>query len=191
MKIMKRLLMGIGATALVALLLTLITPKAAHAVVAALVEVANTSTNPVPNADVNAPGEEPFQTQICETLGSFPGACSGTPGDFTVPSTTSDGLSVKRLVVEQISAQCAFVGAVSHPSATLSFQTNENEVNGTVFPAVIPLPLVASISGGYNSSARVRAYADPGTSPAWTVRYEGSSTGLTCTYTIVGSLVTH
>ena len=76
-----------------------------------------------------------FQTQICDTLGSFPGACSGIPSDFTVPSTASDGLSVKRLVVEQIFAQRATAGAVSHPATALSFQMNENEVNGTVFPS--------------------------------------------------------
>jgi hypothetical protein len=193
MRFMKRLLMGISAVALAGTLLTLVAPKAVHAAVAALVLVTNTPANPVPNADVNAPGEEPFQTQICDTLGSFPGACSGTPGTFTVPSTTSDGLSVKRLVVEQISAQCASLGAVSHPVTTLSFQTNENQVNGTVFPAVISLPLVAGGPPGYISSTTVRAYADPGTSSGWNLGFDGggSGTGLTCTYTIVGSLITH
>jgi len=61
MRFAQRLFMGIGAVALAGTLISLVAPKAAPATVAALVEVANTSANPVPNADVNAPGEEPFR----------------------------------------------------------------------------------------------------------------------------------
>jgi hypothetical protein len=46
MKLAKTTLMGIGATALIALLLTLSAPKAAHAVVAVLVQVTNTAAAP-------------------------------------------------------------------------------------------------------------------------------------------------
>ncbi len=195
MRFMKRLLMGVGAVALAGTLISLFAPKAVHAAVAALVLVTNTPANPVPNADVNAPGEEPFQTQICNTLDAAPpvGGCSSIPGFFTVPSTTSDGLTVKRLVVEQVSAQCSSVGGISHPVATISFQMSENQVNGTVFPAVIPLPLVAGVAGNYLSSTAVRAYADPGTSSNWYLSFDGggAGVGMACTYTIVGSLITH
>src|SRR5271166_3899951 len=46
MKFVKMTLMGIGGVALAVLLLT---PKTAHALVAALVQVTNTTANPVPN----------------------------------------------------------------------------------------------------------------------------------------------
>ena len=66
MRFMKRLLRGLAAVALAGTLISLVVPKAVHAAVAALVEVANTPANPVPNADVNAPGEEPFQTVVVQ-----------------------------------------------------------------------------------------------------------------------------
>jgi hypothetical protein len=48
MKLVKRLVMGIGMVALVASVLTLVMPKIAHAAVAALVQVVNTPTTAVP-----------------------------------------------------------------------------------------------------------------------------------------------
>ena len=51
MQFTKRLLTGLGAVALAAMLLSLAAPKAVHAIVAALVEVTNTPANPVPTAD--------------------------------------------------------------------------------------------------------------------------------------------
>jgi hypothetical protein len=48
MTFLKRFVMGIGGIAMLAALLQLATPKAVHAVVSALVTVANTTSNPVP-----------------------------------------------------------------------------------------------------------------------------------------------
>src|SRR5579863_6448004 len=143
MRLIKRLLMGFGAVALVGTLLTLVAPKAVHAAVAALVEVANTSANPVPNADVNAPGEEPFQTLMCNAVGSM--SCSGSeqPSIFSVPTTTSDGLSIKRLVIEYVSVSCINNG-VSQLQAGLLTEMDENPVNGVVHDSLIILPLTPS-----------------------------------------------
>jgi hypothetical protein len=48
MKILQRLLMGLGTVLLLALALQLVAPKAVRAVVSTLVTIANTSSNPVP-----------------------------------------------------------------------------------------------------------------------------------------------
>ena len=48
MKIAKRLLFGTGSVAVAAAILTLALPKAAHGVVATLVQLVNTAANPVP-----------------------------------------------------------------------------------------------------------------------------------------------
>jgi hypothetical protein len=53
MQFTKRLLMGLGGVALVAMLASMFAPKSVHALVATLVEVSNTPSNPVPNADVS------------------------------------------------------------------------------------------------------------------------------------------
>jgi len=194
MRLIKRLLMGFGAVALVGTLLTLVAPKAVHAAVAALVEVANTSANPVPNADVNAPGEEPFQTLMCNALGS--GTCAGSeqPGIFTVPATTSDGLSIKRLVIEYVAVSCSNNG-VSNLQVGLFTEMDENPVGGVVHDSFIIIPLTPSSpsSTGQPAAAMpVTAYADPG-KPV-TAGVFGSfpgTTGATCTFSIVGRYITH
>ena len=198
MRFMNRLLMGIGAVALAGTLLTLVAPKAVHATVAALVDVANTPTNPVPNADVNAPGEEPLQTQLCLTSPTTD-ACGSTPSGFVVPATTSDGLSIKRLVIEQIAASCSETGTVTSIEAYLSFQMNENQVNGSAFPGIIYFPFTptpGNLGAAHPvSSLAVRAYADPGTTVGMYQHYILSITspplGLTCNYPVVGYYVTH
>jgi hypothetical protein len=53
MRIAKGMLMGLGAMALAVALLTLVVPKAAHAVVATLVQVSNTTANPAITQDVS------------------------------------------------------------------------------------------------------------------------------------------
>jgi hypothetical protein len=63
MKFVQRLFMGIGGLAAFGVALTLVSPKA-HALVAALVQVANTPANPVPNQDVDFPARHPYQ-QTC------------------------------------------------------------------------------------------------------------------------------
>jgi len=196
MRFMKRLLRGLAAVALAGTLISLVVPKAVHAAVAALVEVANTPANPVPNADVNAPGEEPFQTQICLTTPTTD-ACGSTPGDFVVPATTSDGLSIKRLVIEQISASCSKTGTITSLQAYLSFQMNENQVNGSAFPGIIYLPFTPTPGnlGAENpvSSIAVRAYADPGTTVTEYQQWKATAlpVSLTCNYTVAGHYVTH
>jgi hypothetical protein len=53
MRLIKRMLMGIGATAMVGLLATLVAPKAVHGAVAALVQVANTTAAPALTLDIS------------------------------------------------------------------------------------------------------------------------------------------
>jgi hypothetical protein len=101
----KRILMVAGAVTLAAILSASIAPKSAHALVAALVQVTNTAANPVPTLDINTPAEEPFQTQLCFGFGAFANQCPAPPV-FTVPSTTTDGATVKRLVIEDFSGIC-------------------------------------------------------------------------------------
>lgn len=194
MRFMKRLLMGMGAVALAGTLLTLVSPRAVHAAVAALVQVANTSANPVPNADVNAPGEEPFQTQLCVSID--PSNPCVVPGDFVVPTSTSDGLSIKRLVIEHISASCTESPTITGLATALNFPMNENQVNGSAFNGVIYLPLTpepGTLGGSHPvASLAVRAYADPGAFVGASYKFFATTPGtFQCSYTVVGYYVTH
>jgi hypothetical protein len=84
MKFVKSFLMGTGAVVLAGLVLMLAAPKAAHAIAAALVQVTNTRSNPVPTQDVDIAARHPF-TASCNVFGSG-GAfvnCAPTPAPPT------------------------------------------------------------------------------------------------------------
>jgi hypothetical protein len=68
-----------GAAALAAGALMFAVPKAAHAVVATLVQVANTSASPVPNKDVDNAARHPFAASCYATGQGSQGAISCYP----------------------------------------------------------------------------------------------------------------
>jgi hypothetical protein len=193
MGLAKRLLMGMGAVTFAVLIGTVLAPKAAHALVSTLVQVVNTPANPVPNADVNAPGEEPFQTALCLAIPG--GSCPSLPFNFVVPATTSDGLTVKRLVIEEMNVVCTITGTASHIQTYMPTLMNENQVNGEAHVANTYLPLSPSSPGNSSvlvSSLAARAYADPGTTvEPYLFGDIGVGSSLTCTYNVAGYFVTH
>jgi hypothetical protein len=108
MRFAKRVLMVAGAVALAGILGVVIAPKAAHGLVAALVQVANTSTNPVSIYDS---GGTRFQADLCDASGAVSvaaGYCgSNNSSSFVVPTVTSAGATVKRLVIDNVGGFCA------------------------------------------------------------------------------------
>jgi hypothetical protein len=107
MRLLKQALGVLGALLAVVAVTALVMPKAVHAVAAALVEVTNTSTNPVPMYDSSTR----FQADLCHTFGSVSAAenyCgTNTSRSFVVPSVTSGGAAVKRLVVDNVAGVCS------------------------------------------------------------------------------------
>jgi hypothetical protein len=101
MNLLRRTLMALGSLTFLALVIALAAPKAAHGIVATFVQVVNTAANPVPNRDVNNPGNQPFWAQI--------GIGAGVPYSVTVPSTTSMGQSVVRLVIRKLTVRVLLV----------------------------------------------------------------------------------
>ena len=197
MKLTRRILMGLGSFALVAAFLIFLAPKTAHAVVAALVQVTNTPTNPVPTADVNAPGDEPFQTQICLAFpaGSFPCSSGTIPESFAVPTVTSDGLTVKRLVVENISGFCFVGGSQTINLVQLEFSTFANSINSIEEESLVQTSTSIGSTGLSHVSFPTPVYADPGsfvTVGAFNYGETPTATNTAgCDYNIIGHLVTH
>jgi hypothetical protein len=138
MKFVQRLFMGIGGLAAAAALLTMLSPKA-HALVATLVEVANTRSTPVPNQDVDTPGRHPYQQQ-CQGLSS---GCLMP----TVPPNTE--------VVTQIVS--VLINGGSPLYAELTTVGGGNTVNTFI-------PLVAVGGGDFVGTQQITQYMDPGTS---------------------------
>jgi hypothetical protein len=105
MRFAKRFLMVAGAGALAGILAIAIAPQTAHGLVAALVQVSNTTANPVPTADVHGSAAQILEL-VCPTNQGGPVTCvqddPGTPSppSFTVPAG-------QNFVVTQIEAVCS------------------------------------------------------------------------------------
>jgi hypothetical protein len=113
-----------------------------------LVEVANTSANPVPSRDVDAAGRHPFASQ-CGVSGG------GNECFFpVVPANTE-------LVIQTVSVVLQ-AGTVPAP---LSYGVLQTGVGGMTV-SVANFPLVNSGGQFGTATQSLTAYADPGTTPA-------------------------
>jgi hypothetical protein len=184
MKFAKSLLIGSGSVLLAGFILTLLAPKALHAVVATLVQVVNTTANPVPNTDVNAPGEEAFQTQICSAAGTGY-ACSSDPDNFVVPASTLDGAGVKRLVLTTVTGYCNRNSSTDVLEAQITVFAGGTSIN--YFSPFQPNPTDPGFDLRIMGPAPL--YADPGSSISVFTSVSGG--GAFCVYTLAGYYVTH
>jgi hypothetical protein len=105
MRFAKRLLMSTGTMALAGILAIAIAPKAAHALVVTLVQVANTTANPVPTEDVRGSAAQILELACPTHLGTGEAFCvqddpSIASSSFTVPAG-------QNLVITQIEATCS------------------------------------------------------------------------------------
>ena len=90
MKLVKQAMTLVGAVLFVAVVATLLAPKAVHAVVSTLVTVANTSSNPVPVQQV-IPGQ-PFFARMVLSPGGEPSVGPGPSGRLAVTNITITNL---------------------------------------------------------------------------------------------------
>lgn len=189
LNLLRRVLIGIGAAALVAMGLELVVPRAANAVVSALVTVANTTANPVP---VQAADN---RARLAIVLNSFVDLPSGVPdadspfdgppgGAFTVPAG-------QRLVIETVSG---FITApAGQKPVALCVSTKVNNFIASVYPASGQLSPVSSDGtvDFYTYVKPLTTYADPGTTVLLDCsRTNGSSYvgDARCTASVIGHL---
>jgi hypothetical protein len=102
MKIIRKVMTTLGSIFLAALLLAALAPRAARGVAAALVQVTNTTANPVPTTSVSTP--VPFFANLCVEPVVF--ECQPNTNFFLVPKETSNSVPVKWLVIDQVGAEC-------------------------------------------------------------------------------------
>jgi len=105
MRFAKRFLMAAGAGALAGILAIAIAPKTAHGLVAALVQVSNTTANPVPTEDVRGSAAQILELACPTHLGTGEAFCvqddpSIASSSFTVPAG-------QNLVITQIERRAA------------------------------------------------------------------------------------
>jgi hypothetical protein len=152
MKLIQKSLAGLGGIVLAAILLAALAPKATRGVAAALVQVTNTSANPVPNRDVdNGPRQAVSLVASANTeLADFQLADDRIE-DYVVPAG-------KRLVVEFISGTIRAPAGAHISDAFLLGATSSGEYADHLSPNLI----TAGDFNIYQVSQPIRAYYDAG-----------------------------
>jgi hypothetical protein len=195
MQFAKRLFLGLGAIALMALLLTLAAPKTVHGLVATLVQVANTTGNPVPNRDVDDPGHATLVVLSCASIthpndnffACFPQnasqCCSGPT--YVVPAGY-------RLAIQEVDGICSTPNNQSINYLGLVVSTNGYSTphwlplvnQGAGEPTTVPQTIL-------ENELAVHFYADPGSSLVFGGYQSDSTNNTTCTFTVSGYLVSY
>lgn len=154
-----------GAVVLGTTVLFFATPRAVHAIAATLVQVTNTTANPVPNLDAERIArvryESTQQPQGTCPIGNGPQQCSFV---FTAPP------SGYRLIVENVSGSITLAaGATSPPVAVLSdFENSQNRLTVWSYAGILGQPVNGVIQSAFNQPAL--AIFDAGdNAPAMTV----------------------
>ena len=159
MNALRRVAMAVSGTMIVALVLMLAAPRAAHAVFSALVTVSNTSSNPVPVLSVDDHSQHAFQQAAnctsavsapCQVQGLFPvplgmtavvqdvsGLCNFTPS-----TTTSDFAPLPTSVAIEAINSAATVTTPDNPNGVASVELQ------AVFQGTIRSPLNTHYSFG-------------------------------------------
>jgi hypothetical protein len=171
MKFAKPALMVVGCVLLTGLTLTLFAPKTVHALAAALVQVANTRSNPVPNQDVDIAARHPY-TATCYIYangGAF-ATCQPTPAP---PATGFE------TVIQNVNVSLNQDSGSVQPFVTeLIYGTS-----GSSFQFFVPL--VAQGQGEWVGNQPTAIYLDPSAySPLQCASlYTNGYATLTCTVT--------
>jgi hypothetical protein len=171
MNILRKAATTVGGVFLAALLITALAPRAVRGITATLVQITNTSANPV--STVSADANFPYEAFICSGF-----ECDGTPTSFSVPSATTTGVPVKRLVIEDLNANC--FGGGNAVELTLPPSADNNGLSQLAYPFFLNPP----IDGESFGRATVRIYVDPSA----TVSLSGTSPQ--CFVTLTGHLET-
>jgi hypothetical protein len=187
MNLIRKAFTTLGGVFLAALLIAALAPRATRGVAAALVQVTNTASNPVPTED--GPGNFPFDASVCaETGGTF---CGGLTEGFFVPLTTSTGAAVKRLVIEDVSSTCDVQpGDVVSTEIDVRFPAdNVDLLNRGIFRHLFPVTFAGPDFGVVHSPARI--YVDAGAPvSAMVVGVVATKQDVDCTMYLSGHLET-
>jgi hypothetical protein len=176
----KRTFMGFGVVAFMAVLFSLAAPKVVHGIVATLVQVANTSANPVPNADINDPDLATIEVQSCQGRPQIAGLGSFDCGpNFMVPAG-------KRFVINRLEADCytlpgntfsgSYLGLTEGGSPTQHYFAVNTQENG---------------GREYILNQPVRYYADPGSYIVFVAYTSDTSGGTYCNFQADGYLINY
>ena len=175
MKVLRSILVGLGCAALLAVVVALAAPRATHAVVAALVQVTNTTSNPVPVLDVAS--KHPFSASCSSNLTNVDNFNECL---IAVPAG-------KMLVIQTVS-----VHAVVNPGVRVAHQVFTTLNGGSSNFIWVNVPFGGTDPGGFDElqqSQQAVAYADPASNISCSALYTAFATTNELDCTIYGYLV--
>jgi len=159
----KRMITTIGGVAIVAFLLALAAPRAAHAIVSALVTVANSDSNPVPTKATDNRARQAVVLTASLSAGDGQELAFGplfsteTGAAYTVPPG-------QRLVVESVTGNADMTGGETPFTVQVAF--DELMVKpGTQIPTIFLVPTFSGTLGGlsaFNFASALTTYVEPG-----------------------------
>ena len=159
------------------------------------VNVANVSDangNPTPLVVRDHTPTQPFHIVMCADFGTESGTCqSANPplnSSVQVPTTTSDGHTVERMVIENVSGSCESFGqqVFSVSLRTTLYENSPMATTDNIFPASASAsPAIQTVS------QQTRLYAEPGSQLTLSFGSTGTSAdGTICSMILTGYLTT-
>lgn len=178
MNLMRKAVSALGGIFLAALLIAALAPKATRGIAAALVQVANTSANPVPNQDVDNPGRATIEDIGCNVFSvpGFVGEFICQPS-FTVPAG-------QRLIIDQIEAICETPAGQTILSPGVRWVPNE-----THFFVLTPAGPGGSGSSQYVLNQSVRYAVDSSSTFTFDMTTNDSTGNTSCSWNMTGHLI--
>jgi hypothetical protein len=188
MSLVRKAASALGGIFLAVLLIAALAPKATHGLVAALVQVANTAADPVPNKDVDNPGRATIVQVSCAAVSTT--TSFGTIACFG-GNTGSGGYSVpagQRLVVQQLDGNCITPKGNTVTSAIALFEqsglntypnmvlTSEGDQSGQTF---------------YAFNEPVHYYADSGSGFYFSASISDNTGNTSCNFNLTGYLMSY
>jgi len=179
MKLLKQALAVFGAVAILAVMMALVAPKRIHAMAAALVEVTNTSANPVPNRDVDDRDRATIEFASCTVISAPAAGFISCSPPFTVPAD-------ERFVIDQIDGACGTPPGNTVAQAFFQFTTG-----GSLNLAFMVLTPQSTQPGvvNYSFNQSVHYVADPGSTLFADARITDTSGSTRCAFDFSGHLL--
>jgi len=184
MNYIRKAVTALGGIFLAALLIAALAPRATRGIAAALVQVTNAPSNPVPTLDVESPGYSTIVSIGCQAqtsagplnyaIGCYLGSGNTTESTYAVPRG-------QRLVMQQFDANCSAPKGVTISEAVLLYSTPPT----SFVTSNIVLP--GNASGDVNYP--LHYYADTGSNIQFAGFTSDSSGQTTCTVNVTGYLV--
>lgn len=117
MNLVRKAVSALGGILLAALLIAVLAPKTTRGVVAALVQVTNTTSNPVPTLDADNPAYQPASLQIP--------LASAASTSITAPGSLPSGGAYRELVINWVTGVCF----ADPPVFTISLGTDGSQLS--------------------------------------------------------------